>query len=242
MLRGGTTPAGQASAASHTGALSGEGESWRGWARQSGVLLVTTLKEFVQTLRLAELSAARGMSQISDHVLLVGNGGGCSVLAADSVSRAGLTLHGWSSEARDRLDALPIPPGMSVENPVDVPATALVQEDGVVRDVFDILGAEAARPWVIAHLNLPVVRDNMLDPDGRVVAFAQKVVGLLDGSRHEGRIVLVLRGDGSADCARLDRLAREAVGDRGLPVFTEIDDAVVAIRNVAEVERLLRAV
>ena len=89
MLVGGLTAQGARAAASHTGALAADTLAFAGLARQCGVVLTTSLDEFLDVLL-----ALQTLSPLPDRhtrdVVLLGNGGGTRVLAADADGRVGL--------------------------------------------------------------------------------------------------------------------------------------------------------
>jgi acyl-CoA synthetase (NDP forming) len=91
--------------------------------RQAGVIRVATLEELLDVTDMLEsqpLPAGRG-------VAIVGNLGGCAVLAADACESYGLAVPELSSKTQDRLLAV-VSDGASVGNPVDLAASASAEE------------------------------------------------------------------------------------------------------------------
>ena len=73
-------------------------------------------------------------------VLLFGNGGGTSVLAADAFGREGLLVEALPAAKHALLESLELPAGASIENPIDVPANVLAREDGAIaRRIIDTI-------------------------------------------------------------------------------------------------------
>src|SRR3546814_5074534 len=66
-------------------------------------------------------------------VTLFGNGGGSSVLGTDILSSVGLDVSPFDPNTRERLEAMRLPPGTSVANPIDAPVRTLQEKDGWVR-------------------------------------------------------------------------------------------------------------
>lgn len=234
ILRGGTTGEGRRSALSHTGALSGDDKAWRALARQAGVTMVATLWELIHTLRIFEVVDGQEGAVPSDGgVVVAGNGGGFSVLAADAVAQSGLALHHWDAQALEAFAALDIPPGMSVANPIDLPATAIALDGGrVVREVFGVLADYAQGTVLMAHLNLPVVADNLSHAEEHLDRYVALVARASESLRSVIPAVIILRSDGSERSERLWSIGAELATQAGLPVFREFDDAVLAVRNV----------
>jgi acyl-CoA synthetase (NDP forming) len=237
LLVGGQTEAGRLAAASHTGSLASDARIWAGLARQTGAALVSTLDEFLDAL-----VAFQGLTPHPDRVtssaVLFGNGGGTSVLAADAFARGGIAVRAMPREAIGRLEALGLPPGTSVVNPIDAPAGALRVEDGRVAErilslVFEHSGADA----VVMHVNLPVFvasADQRADVVGNLIEAAMRVCGAYPGKAH---FVLVLRSDGSAASDAMKRRHRETATRLGIPVFDEMTNAAGALAAVAACER-----
>ena len=72
--------------------------------------------------------------------MLFGNGGGTSVLATDYFARLGLDVPAFDDETVALLDALKLPPGTSLTNPVDCPVGTLQQEEGrVAEKILDLI-------------------------------------------------------------------------------------------------------
>src|SRR5207244_3004235 len=90
LLKGGRTGQGQRAAASHTGALGSDDRVWTALARQTGTAMADTLDQFIDLLLAFQCLAPR--VRPTRQVVLFGNGGGTSVLAADACARRGLAL------------------------------------------------------------------------------------------------------------------------------------------------------
>ena len=114
VLKGGMTGAGGRAANSHTGALAGSREVFEAMCRQAGALLAETMEELHDLLIAAATNArlVRG-----PRALLLGGGGGFSVLAADSIARAGLDLPPLDDATTAELRELMPVAGNSIRNP-----------------------------------------------------------------------------------------------------------------------------
>ena len=236
ILKGGRTEAGQRASASHTGALAQDDRLWQALCRQTGAVMVDTLDRFLNALVAFQCLAPLGAGRVTRDVVLFGNGGGTSVLATDAFSRAGFAISALEGETAARLDALRLPPGSSLGNPIDTPAGALRQRSGELGGL--ILAAVADAPGIdaiVMHLNMPVIL-SYSDPE----ILPNLIKGALDlqtGGRARLHFVLVLRSDGELDIEAERHRYRAAALALGVPVFDELVDAAAALACVAEYER-----
>ena len=234
MLVGGRTSAGMAAAQSHTGALAGDARAWHALAMQTGSVLTETLDEFLYVL-LAAQSLRPRKGQITREVVLFGNGGGTSVLATDTFSRAGLSVTPLSGEAKAVLDGLALPVGASVANPIDVPANVLAREDGRIseRVASKVFSSTSPDAFVI-HMNVPVLLGySHADILGNLMEAILRHCAPDGASPHA---LLVLRSDGEPEIEALKREMRHRALDAGIPVYDELADAALALRGFSRFE------
>jgi acyl-CoA synthetase (NDP forming) len=235
ILKGGRSAQGSRAAASHTGALAGNDRVWPALARQTGCVLVETLDEFLDVLLALQCLAPRG-ERPTDRIVLFGNGGGTSVLACDDFARRGLTLHPFEAASVAALRALRLPPGTSIDNPVDAPVATLRQDDGAIAEtMLQAIHAHSAPDALVMHLNMASFR-------GRVPASVMEnllAAALRVQQRHPGQahFLLVLRSEGDPETEALKRGFRELALAAGVPVFDELANAAVALAALRAVER-----
>jgi len=235
ILKGGRTDAGQRASSSHTGALAQDDRLWEALSRQTGAVLVETLDRFLDALLIFQVLALR-IDRPTRHVVLFGNGGGTSVLASDAFSRAGFDVPALGASAASRLQALHLPPGSSIGNPIDTPAGTLRHENGAIGG--HILAAILEEPEIdaiVMHLNMPVIL-SYSNPD----ILPNLIRGALDvraGGRARLHFLLVLRSDGEPDIEAEKQRYREAALALGVPVFNELADAAAALACLAAHER-----
>jgi len=241
ILKGGRTSAGQRASASHTGALAQDDRLWQALSRQTGAVLVDTLNRFLDALLVFQCLSPRAAAPTA-NVVLFGNGGGTSVLATDAFSRAGFTIPALGGTVLEQLEALHLPPGSSINNPIDVPAGSLRQNRGALGG--RIAAAICAAPnidAIVMHLNMPVILA-YLDPEilpnlikGALDAQAQAAAG----GNAKLHFVLVLRSDGELEIEAEKQQYRAAALALGVPVFDELSDAAEALACLAAHELLL---
>lgn len=115
VLKVGRHAAGAEASMSHTGALVGSDETFSAALSRSGVLRVTSISQL--------FSAAKALSSryrgASDQLVIITNGGGPGVMAADRATDLGLTLSKLSPETTKALNGV-LPSVWSHGNPVDI--------------------------------------------------------------------------------------------------------------------------
>lgn len=247
LLAGGRTAGGSRAASSHTGALAGNHRLWPAFARQAGITLVDSLGDFASALHaLSTLDLTKPIS--GDDVVLFGNGGGASVLAADALDREGKATPTFPDSLVDALEGLDVPPGNGFANPIDVPAGTLAVKGGdIAEDIVGLVleGTESAgspAATMITHLNVGIIQRNLGaslgDVTGRII---ESVARASTASATPTQQMLVLKGDGSDETAALiDDYTKRARG-LGIPVFPAFEDAAIAARAVGEQHRAVTA-
>ncbi len=115
VVKAGRSAAGQAAAASHTGALAGSDAVFDAAIARAGMLRVLTLPD----LFLAAETLARFRDGPSERLIVLTNGGGAGVLAADEAAAQGVPLAPLDADMLARLDAV-LPANWSRANPVDI--------------------------------------------------------------------------------------------------------------------------
>ena len=171
---------------------------------------------------------------------MFGNGGGSSVLGTDAFAEAGLDVSPFGDAARTRLDALGLPPGTSVANPIDTPVRTLQEKDGwIAGEILDIV-YEHARPDAVAmHLNLAAFAGRGgVDPIDNLFQVVARTQEKWAGAAH---FAIALRTDGSPELDERRRAYRDKARAIGVPVFDEIAPMAEALAQVGHLERRLAA-
>ena len=166
VVKAGRAGQGVKAAASHTGAMAGSDIVFDAAIRRAGMLRVDTLAElFMAAETLARFGANR-----SRELVVMTNGGGAGVMAADAAEPAGVPLAALGPELLATLDAA-LPKTWSRANPIDIIGDAPVER---YTATLRALLAEPAQPAVlfchaptaivrsedIARACVPIVRDN----------------------------------------------------------------------------------
>jgi len=122
VVKAGRAGRGAKAALSHTGALAGSDIVFDAAIRRAGMLRVDTL----QDLFMAAQTLARFGRNRDTALVLMTNGGGAGVMAADAAELAGMPLRELDDTLRTRLDTV-LPPTWSRANPIDIIGDAPVQ-------------------------------------------------------------------------------------------------------------------
>ncbi|WP_353148867.1 bifunctional acetate--CoA ligase family protein/GNAT family N-acetyltransferase [Pollutimonas bauzanensis] len=135
VVKAGRSAAGAIAAASHTGAMAGSDIVFDAAIRRAGMLRVDTTQDLFSAIE----TLSRGKPLHGDKLIILTNGGGPGVMAADALSLAGEELAILSDGARRSLDAV-LPDTWSRANPIDIigdapaeryrKALSIVLEDG----------------------------------------------------------------------------------------------------------------
>ena len=213
VLKAGRTQAGSASAASHTGALSGSDVSYGAFFDKHHILRVTDLEDlFVasQGVLMGGPSAGRRMGIVSM------SGGACSIVADACVS-AGLEVPALDARTQARLREI-VPSFGAVSNPVDVTAAGIWQP-GLVSAVASVLLACDSIDAVLVQLSTNA------DPGAQAMA-----ADLTEIWRSAAKPLLV----GRIGARELAPLAMETYSAAGMHVFAWPEQLVrAAVSTVA---------
>ena len=118
-LKVGRYPSGQRAAASHTGALAGQENAFNAAFRKAGVIRADTTEELFDWARaLAWCPLPKGRA-----IAVLTSAGGPGVTAADALEMNGMSLAVLMPDTQVKLAKL-LPPAASLNNPVDMLATA----------------------------------------------------------------------------------------------------------------------
>jgi acyl-CoA synthetase (NDP forming) len=225
---GGLSRQGGEAVASHTGSLAGDERVWQAIAASTGITVVRTLEDLIGSLVMLQRHA-RTPSNGERNVLVIGVGGGASVLATDACDRAGLTVTKVDTAIQTDLRAMGYGAGTSVANPLEIPFGPVAPLDAFTRVLDPIL---ARQPYgdLIVHFNVQSYFS--FGPGG-----ADKLLPSLDmvaDLAYPGtRVTLVPRNVDTAPPELAAAMFARAV-ERGLPCYRTLDEAAVAVAAVQQ--------
>ena len=208
----GRSAAGQAAAATHTGAMSGDYSVMAAQVRARGVHLVATLEELIDV---SELLIRFGGRAPAAGTMVVTESGAFKGMALDFCEAAGLDLPTLPTHAFDTLRA-ELPPFTPPSNPLDLTAQALV-DPSLYERVIAAVASEPCYASMVVAITLPSAEsaDRKLPP----------IVAALD--RLGGRVPTVFAMLGE-DCP-IPQGHIDAIRATGVPFFRSPERAFRAL-------------
>lgn len=222
-LVGGLTGQGAAAVASHTGALAGDRQTWNAVSASTGTTVVTTLEELLGALTFLQRHAATAEGD-DRRVLVLGVGGGSSVLATDACERAGLDVARVPDDIQADLRDRGFGMAGIISNPIEIHAGPLAPPD-VWLQALDPVLTKDPYPDLLWHINV----QTYFSYGGEGISVLLESMRLFGEERWPGvRISVVLR---NLECAPpADALAiTEGCAAAGLPSYRTLDEAALAI-------------
>ena len=186
VIKSGRHAAAARAAASHTGRLAGHDAAYDTAFRRAGVLRVMALEELFEAAEML----ARVPRLSGERLMILTNGGGAGVLAADHLADEHGSLADLSAETRAALDRL-LPPAWSKANPVDIIGDAGPQR------YADALQAVLADPGcdAVLAINCPTALASSTE-------IAHRAVGTWRAAHSAKPLITNWLGDGAATEAR----------------------------------------
>lgn len=223
LLKGGESEAGAATASSHTGAMSGENRVWEGFFRQTGIIRVRSLDEWVDTI----VAAALLTPPKGNGVFLVGGGGGNSVAYTDICIREGLGVPQLSDSTMKELRKTVPAAGSIAGNPLDM--FRVFQDSRYLAEILE-LGYKDPRVSMIIVDRL-IARKAFHLPD--LPDSTPEVINFLKEKQNRKPTVFTVDSEGgdpelAGEGARMRRMFCEA----GIPAFPSLNRAARALANL----------
>lgn len=116
----GLNPEGSKAAASHTGAMAGSGDIWKGIVLQGGGIAVTGFEEWLDSI----MAFSMLPKQIGSRMAVISGPGGLAVSAAEACGKEGLKMAELSGASKSKLSQFVPTTGTSLKNPIDIGLTA----------------------------------------------------------------------------------------------------------------------
>ncbi len=214
LIKSGRNAAGARAASSHTGAITGGDEVFDAAVRRAGVLRVDTIDELFESVE--TLAHPRG-KPAGERLMILTNGGGLGVLAADAVAAAGGQLATLEPELVAELDAL-LPRTWSRANPLDIVGDA---DAARYAAALQVIGKSRACDALLVMLVPTALVDNL--------AVAQRVAEFAAQSR---RPLFAVWMGGPAVAA-----GRATLTSAGIPQFDTPTSAVRAWLQLVQYAR-----
>ncbi len=138
VLKSGRSPAGQAAARSHTGALASEDRVVDAFLEDQGIWRVRTMAELVDAAALY----LKGWRPRGRRLVSISNSGAVCVLSADAATDAGLALEPLADATQAELRTI-LPGFATTTNPVDITA-ALLTNSSLFGAILPAIGRDPA--------------------------------------------------------------------------------------------------
>lgn len=236
IYKGGLSESGRRAVASHTASMGGQKEIWEALVRQVGAVQVHNFRELCQTIQAFSMLPPR----IYRGLTVLGGGGALGVSACDAAEENGLTFPPLSGEIHENILAFLPRPGSSAANPIDV-ANPFVPPH-VLKQVMEE-AAKDPRIDVLIQITLFYHFKQMkklfqAEHLKQLVPVDQYVEAAYEAKEKTGKPVVMVLPNCRQEYTDLDveeviRLAREGFHQKGIPVFSDLTDAMKAIRNVS---------
>lgn len=214
LLKVGVSDAGQAAAASHTGALAASDAVFDAVVRSGGAIRVPSIE---QLLEVGQAIAVVGRDRLprGNRVAVVTASGGFGILLADAASAAGLRLPQLARATQDRVLALV--PFAAPANPVDMTAQVSSKPELLYEVLSAVVKDSSCDAVILQSANaffMPRLRDVYIQALQRV---REELPGKL--------VVLSTRGPGEV-LAQLNRM--------GYPTIEGIDAACATLAGLVK--------
>ncbi|CAB1063478.1 Acetyl-CoA synthetase (ADP-forming) alpha and beta chains, putative [Olavius sp. associated proteobacterium Delta 1] len=223
LWKGGESQAGAATAASHTGAMSGSQKLWQAFYRQTGVTRVRSMNECVDAIMAFSLLTAPA----GHGVFLIGGGGGNSVANSDTFNRQGFEVPPLSEPTMDFLSRSVPTAGSIAGNPLDMWRTfidadylAQVLELGYKDSAISIIVVDRLIPRMAYHF------PDLADPTPETIAY-------LKNRQIVKPTVFTIDSDGGdPELADMGARLRAKFCRAGIPAFPSARRAARALRHL----------
>lgn len=148
LLQAGLSETGQATVASHTGAMTGEPELLRDLTEQHGAVVVDSVRELYSAIATLATTPHRFAAP---QIGMLGISGGMLALMVDVFSAERVALPRLSPETVDALRSR-LPEYATLKNPVDLTG-AVVEHEGWLLECIGIVGGDPAVDLVVVGLD-----------------------------------------------------------------------------------------
>ncbi len=226
VVKAGREAAGARAAMSHTGALAGADTAYEAAFRRAGLLRVRELDDLFSAAEIL----ARNPRLAGERLVILTNGGGAGVMAADRLAELDGRLATLSDSAKAALDAV-LPPTWSRDNPVDI-----IGDAGPARytQALEVLLEDPGSDAVLV-VNCPTALASS-------TAVAEDVVAALDARKTAGKPTKPVLANWLGD--EVGRDARALFAARGIASFETpaeaIDGFMQLVRYARAQEELMR--
>lgn len=215
-LKAGKTVFGAQAVQSHTASLAGESEVYSSLFRQEGVIEAENIDElfdFSKALDLQPLPKGK-------KVQIITNGGGFGIIAADAVSKCGLSLSSLSKQSVGKIKKM-VPNYISISNPLDLTGDA------------DSLRYRLAIETAMKDKNIDAVLLIVLFQLSTLDSTMIKIIS--DSKKYKKPIVLCSLGGEFTD------IYKKILEEKGIPTYPTPDRAARALSSLVKRAEYLKS-
>jgi acyl-CoA synthetase (NDP forming) len=215
VYKGGRTEDSNTATLSHTGALAGKLELYKAAFSQSGMIMVDSITELVDTTKALALQPPPA----GNRVAVLSSQAGPGIIIADKCRDAGLKIARLAPATKKHLRQF-ISPLLSVENPVDMAWTGSNYENsrGILKAVLEDDGVDAA---VVAFLSFELSQE--------------LPKAIINVSKHYRKPITVCLGSlGPAESVQ------KALEDANIPTYPFPDRAITGLSGLIRYGNILK--
>ncbi len=231
IWKGGLTEQGARAAQSHTAALAGDSLIWPTLARQYGVILVDSIEEMHDFIKLYRFMPPPQ----TKRSCLVAFGGGSSVTYTDVCTLQGIELPELRDETKARLFEFLAQVGTMVVNPVDLSSSGWLP--GAIERTLNTVGDDPNIDAIIfvSHFAFLITSSDRIGMDPKKLLDHQ-AEGVGAAARATGLPVVCSNSAAfeSLEAEELRLHMKEALNKQGVPSFPTIERTVKAFRRYYE--------
>ena len=216
-IKAGSSSAGAAAAASHTGALAGNDALYDACLRQYGALRVPSLTDMMDAARLLLHSA----TPLGNQLAVMTVSGGAGVLIADACEPLGLQLPKLKPEVNEALVPV-LPSFVHPSNPLDITGNVL-QDTAMIARTMQALSIDKDINGIVLFI-------------GMMHSIADVFVQALSQARQQVHCPIIVIWVGAMDSSI------QALEAAGIPVFLDIPQATQAMARCLQMKRTLAGI
>lgn len=210
VLKAGKTEESKSAIESHTGAIAGSIDTFKTGIKQVGIIEAENTRQlFNFTMIFSWSKPMRGRK-----VAVVTNAGGPGIVATDSVVQNGLEMAKLSKSIQKKIQKF-LPPESSIKNPIDIIGDANAER---YQYPIDILAKNEDVDAILALLTPQLV--TQVEETAKLISNAIQM--------YEKPIIPVFLGK------KQTSVGAKIFYDNFIPVFTEIEDAVLSLKVLNE--------
>ena len=243
LLAAGVSRSGAMAAASHTGALATDRRLLEALASSLGVVVVPTLEALAASVLALQWEPGREPANAPAGVLVVGHGGGNTVIAGDACEQAGLEVPDLGAAALSALESMPADLVKNDVNPLELMIGPNV-DVGSTRSTLEAVLVAQRFSHVLLHCSVRsfyAVSTRFIGKEpGGIDLLVRRLRELGPVLPNGTRVVVAARAADSAPTE--DRLAlSRAAAEARIPLYFNLHEAVQALAALRAFDQHRRA-